>query len=77
MSPTSALVGLLIIVLGAVVVYQNPTPYTVSLAMLDITASTGVTCVSAFGFGLLAGVIAMLTRDVPRMRRLRAVDSEE
>ena len=72
----SILVGLLIIALGVVVVTQNPEVHTVNLAILEITASVGVTWVAALGLGILTGVVAMLTRDVPRMRLLRTLDGD-
>ena len=76
MSPSYALAGILIIVLGAFVVYQNPLPFIITMGMFEIRATVGVVCVSAFGLGLLVGIVAMLTRDVPRMRRLRAIDGD-
>ncbi len=74
MTPSAVLLGVLIIIGGALIVYQNPTPYTVNLAMLEVRSTEGILCISAFGLGLLTGITAMLTRDVPRMRRLRPID---
>ena len=77
MNPSAILVGVLIIIVGGLIVYQNPAPYTVNLAMLEVTSTEGIICMATFGLGLLTGITAMLTRDVPRMRRLRNVDDSE
>ena len=69
--------GIILIGFGALVVYQNPDPYQISLLSYEIRASSGVMWVSSLGLGILTGVVAMLTRDVPRMRRLRGVEFEE
>lgn len=76
MSPSYAISGILIIVLGAFVVYQNPLPFMVTMGMFEVRASVGVVLVSSFGLGLLVGIVAMLTRDVPRMRQLRGTDGD-
>lgn len=76
MTPSAVLIGVLLIIWGAFIVYLNPGPYTVYLAMLEVKSTEGIMFVSAFGFGILTGVTAMLTRDVPRMRRLRSIDHD-
>ena len=76
MSPSYAIVGILIIGLGAFIVYENPLPFLITMGMFEVRASVGVVLVSSFGLGLLVGIIAMLTRDVPRMRQLRGVDGD-
>jgi hypothetical protein len=76
MNFTLLLVGLIAIILGGLIVYFNPEPLIVSLGPFEIYTSKGVSCISTFGFGLLTGVIAMMTRDIPRMRRLRGIDVE-
>ncbi len=68
--------GLIIIVLGSIVVYLNPDPLIIGVGSFEVRTSPGIACVSTFGFGLLTGVIAMLTRDIPRVRKLRVLDSE-
>ena len=76
MSPSYAISGILIIVLGAFIVHQNPLPFLVTMGMFEIRATVGVVLVSSFGLGLLVGIVAMLTRDVPRMRQLRGMDGD-
>lgn len=77
MNATSILLGLIIILLGVVIVTQNPQLHTVSVAMFEIRSTVGVACASTFGLGFLIGLIAMLTTDVPRMRRLRSIAPDE
>ncbi|MFK7849164.1 MAG: hypothetical protein AB8G77_28005 [Rhodothermales bacterium] len=76
MNPASVVVGILFLALAAVVINLNPGLFTVTLGMFEVTATKGVICASAFGFGVLTGIVAMLTRDVPRMRRLRALEPD-
>lgn len=68
--------GLIIIILGSVIVYLNPDPLIIGLGSFEVRTSTGIACVSTFGFGLLTGIIAMLTRDIPRQRKLRVLDPD-
>lgn len=65
MNASSIIVLLLAIVAGAILYVQNPDTRTISFFMLEITATTGVLCVSALGLGFLTGVLAMMT---PRVR---------
>ena len=73
----SALIaGLVIVLLGYVVVTGNPDIMTVRVAMLDITAPAGIACASAFGMGFFVGIVAVLTRDIPRMRLIKTLKSD-
>lgn len=74
MNYTILFFGLIFILLGGLIIYHNPDPLIVSLGLIEIEATKGVSCVATFGLGLLTGIIAVLTRDVPRWRRLRALD---
>jgi len=71
------ILGVILVALGILVVYQNPEPYAISLIYIEIRASVGVMWVSTLGLGILTGVVAMMTRDIPRMRRLRTLNVEE
>ncbi len=71
MNASSIIVILIAIVAGAILYTQNPDPRTISFFMFEIRATTGVLCASALGLGIVTGVLAMLTRDVPRMMQMR------
>ncbi len=71
MNASSIIVVLIAIVAAAILYSQNPDLRTISFFLWEIRASTGVLCVSALGLGVVTGVLAMLTRDVPRMLQLR------
>ena len=73
------LVLLLVLVLAALsvlVVSENPQLVTVYVAYFEISASIGVIIVSAFGFGILTGMISMLARDIPRWQRVRELQND-
>lgn len=60
----------LVLILGALavlVVSENPQFVTIYIAYFEITSTMGVTIVAAFGFGLLTGMLTMLSREVSGM----------